>query len=144
MVVALPVPGFITKSLRHTQQEKMRRVRSFLPSSSLADCLLVAPRRTVAFNLSLRVSPSNSKFVHRLTITRVQVMNAIRMIKLFGWESKILQQLNEKRADELDSIRRARFLGVSNNICKYVCEAPMTPPSTVPHEPSEVISCLLP
>ena len=57
MVAALPVPGFITKSLRHTQQEKMRRVSSFLRSSSLTDCPLALLRRTVAFNLSLRVSP---------------------------------------------------------------------------------------
>ena len=42
------------------------------------------------------------------------------MIKLFGWESKLAAQLNEKRAEELESVRRSRFLGVFNSLCKYV------------------------
>ena len=47
-------------------------------------------------------------------------MNVIRMIKLFGWEPRITAQLNEKRAEELISVRKARILGMSNMLCKYV------------------------
>ena len=47
-------------------------------------------------------------------------MNVIRMIKLFGWEPRITAQLNEKRAEELVSVRKARILGMSNMLCKYV------------------------
>ena len=47
-------------------------------------------------------------------------MNVIRMIKLFGWEPRIIKQLNEKRDEELVSIRKNRLLGVMNNLCKYV------------------------
>ncbi|OSX68144.1 hypothetical protein POSPLADRAFT_1043275 [Postia placenta MAD-698-R-SB12] len=48
------------------------------------------------------------------TDTRVQgvteAMNVIRMIKLFGWERRITDQLTEKREVELKSVKRARFL----------------------------------
>ena len=47
-------------------------------------------------------------------------MNVIRMIKLFGWEPRIIKQLNEKRDEELVSIRKNRLLGMMNNLCKCV------------------------
>ncbi|KAF9813950.1 hypothetical protein IEO21_05386 [Rhodonia placenta] len=39
-----------------------------------------------------------------------EAMNVIRMIKLFGWERKITDQLTEKREVELKSIKRAKLL----------------------------------
>ena len=68
-------------------------------------------------------------------------MNVIRMIKLFGWEPRIIKQLNEKRDEELVSIRKNRLLGMMNNLCKCVfayqrpgnrgrmTEAPLSPAS---------------
>ena len=50
--------------------------------------------------------------------TVTEVLNVIRMIKLFGWEPRIAKQLNEKRQEELVAIRRNRMLGMLNNICK--------------------------
>ena len=47
-------------------------------------------------------------------------MNVIRMIKLFGWESKIAEQIDEKRMRELLSVRKRRLLGMSNTMCKCV------------------------
>ena len=46
-------------------------------------------------------------------------MGVIRMIKLFGWEPRIINQLNEKRNEELVSLRRNRMLGMMNSMCKY-------------------------
>ena len=45
-------------------------------------------------------------------------MNVIRMIKLFGWESRIAAQLNAKRADELAAVRWYRLLDLINKVCK--------------------------
>ncbi|PIL29335.1 ATP-binding cassette transporter [Ganoderma sinense ZZ0214-1] len=49
-----------------------------------------------------------------------EVMNVIRMVKLFGWEPRIAQQLNEKREAELVSVRRNRMLGMMNNMRNFV------------------------
>ncbi|KAM5539771.1 hypothetical protein V8D89_006584 [Ganoderma adspersum] len=49
-----------------------------------------------------------------------EMMNVIRMIKLFGWEPRIAKQLNEKRQAELVSIRKNRMLGMMNNLCNFV------------------------
>ena len=45
-------------------------------------------------------------------------MGVLRMIKLFGWEPRITAQLNERREQELLSVRKAHFLDMSNNMCK--------------------------
>ena len=42
-------------------------------------------------------------------------MNILRMIKLFGWESKISERLRGKREDELHWIRKIRIWTVINN-----------------------------
>jgi hypothetical protein len=44
-------------------------------------------------------------------------MNVLRMIKLFGWESKMLARVNAKREDELYWIwRREIFEWVANTV----------------------------
>lgn len=45
-------------------------------------------------------------------------MNVIRMIKLFGWEPKVNDQVAEKREDELTYIRKFKMLELSNSIIK--------------------------
>lgn len=47
-------------------------------------------------------------------------MNVIRMIKLFGWEPRVEQQLAEKREDELYYQWRYRLMGVINACLKCV------------------------
>lgn len=47
-------------------------------------------------------------------------MNVIRMIKLFGWEPRVAAQLSEKRVDELDLVKKNKFLNLVNGITKYV------------------------
>ena len=41
-------------------------------------------------------------------------MNVIRMIKIFGWETKMKAQLDEKRTEELKYIRKSRFVELEN------------------------------
>lgn len=42
----------------------------------------------------------------------------IRMIKLFGWEGRMSEQINEKRDEELVYVRRLEFLEVASDALK--------------------------
>ncbi|RPD55442.1 P-loop containing nucleoside triphosphate hydrolase protein [Lentinus tigrinus ALCF2SS1-7] len=52
--------------------------------------------------------------------TVTEMMNVIRMIKLFGWEPRIVTQLNEKRDLELVSVKKNRLYNLANNLCNYL------------------------
>lgn len=47
-------------------------------------------------------------------------MNVIRMIKLFGWEPKVADQLAGKREEELKYIWKYKVLELINGNVKYV------------------------
>ena len=47
-------------------------------------------------------------------------MNVIRMIKLFGWEPKIKEQIGQKRDEELVWIMKRQLLDLLNGNVKYV------------------------
>ena len=52
-------------------------------------------------------------------------MNVIRMVKLFGWEHKISEQLFEKRNEELKFVRRLSILQLMNSVSKLVGSVPL-------------------
>lgn len=41
-------------------------------------------------------------------------LNMIRMVKLLGWESKMVSLLEEKRDEELKYVRKLRFIELAN------------------------------
>jgi hypothetical protein len=45
-------------------------------------------------------------------------MGVLRMIKLFGWEAKINQQVEEKREEELRLVWKRKILDMINNNIK--------------------------
>ncbi len=47
-------------------------------------------------------------------------MTVLRMIKLFGWETRVREEVTEKREEELVWVWKRKVLGLSNNIIKYV------------------------
>ncbi|KAI8972403.1 P-loop containing nucleoside triphosphate hydrolase protein [Trametes punicea] len=49
-----------------------------------------------------------------------EMLNVIRMIKLFGWESRAAAQLDEKRRDELVQVRNGKLLVMLMNLCNYL------------------------
>ncbi|OJT02282.1 ATP-binding cassette transporter abc4 [Trametes pubescens] len=51
--------------------------------------------------------------------TVTEMMNVIRMIKLFGWEDRMASQLDEKREAELQSVRRTRILNACVGLFNY-------------------------
>ncbi|GJE85927.1 multidrug resistance-associated ABC transporter [Phanerochaete sordida] len=46
-------------------------------------------------------------------------MNVIRMIKLFGWEPKVNDQVADKREDELSYIRKFKMLELANGLINF-------------------------
>lgn len=46
-------------------------------------------------------------------------MNVIRMIKLFGWEPKMNEEIAKKRDEELYWIKRRQLLDLLNGNIKY-------------------------
>lgn len=45
-------------------------------------------------------------------------LSSIRMVKLFGWEGRINEQINERRNEELVYVRKLRFIEMANKIIK--------------------------
>ena len=52
-----------------------------------------------------------------LIVARV-VLNVVRMIKLFGWERRVTEQVEERREAELKIHRKTKFLELTNNLIK--------------------------
>lgn len=47
-------------------------------------------------------------------------MSVLRMIKLFGWEHRVRDDVTIKREEELKLIWKSKMLGLVNKITKYV------------------------
>jgi hypothetical protein len=56
-------------------------------------------------------------------------MSVLRMIKLFGWESKMNQRLADRREDELQWIWKQNLLEIANGLIKYVISFHLSEPS---------------
>lgn len=65
-------------------------------------------------------------------------MNVLRMIKLFGWETKMNEKIAEKREDELRYIWKQRILEVCTVNLKFVLLG-STPPRCSLCAPSLII-----
>jgi hypothetical protein len=77
-------------------------------------------RLTPASRRSQRVSLPFLRFYRLLMVHlhAVTVMNVVRMIKMFGWETKMGDQLREKRNDELKLIMQRFYLSLLNQNVK--------------------------
>ncbi len=47
-------------------------------------------------------------------------MSVLRMIKLFGWESRVKESVSEKREEELKWVWKRKLLGMASNTAKCV------------------------
>ena len=50
-----------------------------------------------------------------IKVSACAAINVIRMIKMFGWESRMTERIAEKRAEELSYLRVSKILEVANN-----------------------------
>ena len=64
------------------------------------------------------VSKLNPGMLTDVILRPSTVMNGIRMVKLFGWEPKMREQLSDKRAEELRAIRKHKLLSLLNEVAK--------------------------
>ncbi|KAI0819312.1 multidrug resistance-associated ABC transporter [Trametes gibbosa] len=48
-----------------------------------------------------------------------EVLNVVRMIKLFGWEQRVAAQIEERRQAELVLLSKSRWLEILNNLFNY-------------------------
>ncbi|KAI0644413.1 multidrug resistance-associated ABC transporter [Trametes meyenii] len=48
-----------------------------------------------------------------------EVLNVVRMIKLFGWEPRVATQIDERREAELSFLRKTKYLEFVNNVINY-------------------------
>ena len=51
------------------------------------------------------------------------------MIKLFGWEARVADQIDERRQAELAYLRKTKFLQLANNLIKYLSSAFLLSPT---------------
>ena len=95
------------------QQERMKKVREIL---SAAIVINVVTRPMLVFNLWLRVS--NETYQLTADVICKLAMNVIRMIKLFGWEPRVKEEIGEKREEELRIIKKRQLLDLVNHNIK--------------------------
>ncbi|EIM89359.1 P-loop containing nucleoside triphosphate hydrolase protein, partial [Stereum hirsutum FP-91666 SS1] len=71
-----------------------------------------------------KVLQSTERELMKKTDARIQTitetLNILRMIKLFGWESKINERISDKRTDELRLIRRGQLLALVSRSLNYI------------------------
>ena len=77
--------------------------------------------------LACKPSPNVSRekvttFYHTQSL-RQPVLGVVRMIKLFGWEPRVAEQVAEKRQEELGFIKRVRMREFLMNYMKSVPDA---------------------
>ncbi|GJE87809.1 multidrug resistance-associated ABC transporter [Phanerochaete sordida] len=77
--------------------------------------LLVFPGRLAAYSQKLQVEKMAKSDVRVGVISEV-LGSAIRMVKLFGWEQKMSERIDQKRQDELRALRDLRLLTLVSNI----------------------------
>lgn len=84
----------------------------------------MARRRMPGFRLLLKVgSPS---FASRYSNAHISsAVNVLRMVKLFGWETKMSQKLRKKRDDELKLLWKYKLLDLANGLLRSVCPYPL-------------------
>ena len=122
MIAMFPVPAWIAKLLSGVQKKKMKAV-GFAHAKCLPLVLTILFRPMPASKTSLKVSFHSSLNNTRLTLAAA-VMSVLRMIKLFGWEARVRDEVAKKREEELKYIWKRKILGLLNNITKYVLATP--------------------
>ncbi|VDC06815.1 unnamed protein product [Peniophora sp. CBMAI 1063] len=74
--------------------------------------------------LIVRKMQGMQKEVMKKTDTRVsavtEMLSVLRMVKLFGWEQKMSEQLSEKRAAEMQWVRKREFASLANTVVNYI------------------------
>jgi hypothetical protein len=93
LIISIPIPSLIGTMLNRVQTERMKRTDSRV--QSITEC---------------KKFPKQDNFTSDVWI----VMNVLRMIKLFAWETRVKQKVLEKREDELLWTKKRQLLQLLN------------------------------
>jgi len=107
----LPLPGYMAKIMNKIQVERMKKVTDQISLMYLID--IAHPRQTLEYKLLQKVRKSTaetSSYVPKFLL----VMSVIRMMKLFGWETKVNNLITEKRDAELALIKKRKLVNLIN------------------------------
>ena len=103
MVLCLPLPGLIVKFLQSMQREVMKKT----------DARVSAVTES-AYNVCER------SHHHICTHPSLTALSILRMVKLFGWEQKMSDQISGKRAAEMEWVRKREFAALANTVMSYL------------------------
>ncbi|KDQ56808.1 hypothetical protein JAAARDRAFT_36283 [Jaapia argillacea MUCL 33604] len=86
----------------------------------LAVMILLFPLPAYIAQLMQNVQAQRMKRTDARVQTVTETMNVLRMIKLFGWESKTAEQVAEKREEELTWLWKRQVLALLNGNINYI------------------------
>ena len=101
MVILFPVPGYIAKKVRDVQVQRMKMVLSCLMFLFFLTDILFK------FKMDARVQDVTEGLFYATVIFHswlnliFTAVNVLRMIKLFGWERRVSERIQDKRNIEL-------------------------------------------
>ncbi|ETW87620.1 ABC transporter [Heterobasidion irregulare TC 32-1] len=86
----------------------------------LASMVILFPFPGFISNLIKRAQEEGIKRTDARVQTVTETMNVLRMVKVFGWEHKLIERLAEKRDDELNFVQRRQLLNLLNNVLNVI------------------------
>ena len=101
MVLLFPVPGYIAKKVRDVQVQRMKMVLSYLMFPFFVTDIFFK------LKTDARVQDVTEGMLHAFHSDAdgrtciFTAVNVLRMIKLFGWERRVSERIQEKRNGEL-------------------------------------------
>lgn len=124
MAILVFLPGYVIKKLRDVQVVTMMRVGYISQHPEVLTKFYASHSWKSDARVQSVTEGEPDQFCkyfvaetyHTLFIL---AMNVIRMIKFFGWESKVREQIAEKRQEELVLTRKMKLLRILNNNIRY-------------------------
>jgi hypothetical protein len=113
MLALIPVPAKLGILVRGVQKERMAAVMRRSHANTLT-CSRPG-RQTQESKQSPKVGSRNT-YILAFTADAIPVMSLLRMIKQFGYEQAVEEQIAEKRDAELKWIWKRKLLGVGTDI----------------------------
>ncbi|KAF7366640.1 ATP-binding cassette transporter [Mycena sanguinolenta] len=92
MILLLPLPGYVAKMVQTVQQQRLKKTDARVQTVT---------ESALRLNLFLSMEDSSHAYL---------AMNAIRMIKLSGWERQMNERVAEKREEELSWLWKRQLL----------------------------------
>ncbi|KAJ7059261.1 P-loop containing nucleoside triphosphate hydrolase protein [Mycena amicta] len=86
----------------------------------VASIVLLAPLPGYMANLVKKVQKERLRRTDERVSSVSEAVNVLRMVKLFGWESKMKDRILEKRDSELIWIRKRRVLELLSNVVNFL------------------------